>query len=323
MKNQKPFPNAEYQWVVDDGDCSVLRIRDMTGDGMMTFYKILPGVSVIYNDFHMSSCESGFEPDCDLLCIDHCSEGRIEQEVQKGVFTYFEAGDLKIDRRTDHTGRMEMPTGHFHGISIVFDLKEAVRSLPTAMQGFPVDLYALRQKYCAASHPYVISGEASIAHIFSELYSIPLKIRTYYLRVKIFELLLFLDALEIDLKNRGERPYFYKTQVEKIKAMHKLMTENPGERLTLEHLSDRFDIPLTTMKNCFKSVYGNSIFAYMRIYRMNYAANLLRTKKELSVAEIAGMVGYDSPGKFSTAFKDVLGSSPLEYRKHSVHLGKI
>ncbi len=322
MKQEKitgPFPNAKNQAVVEDGSCCVARISDATGDGMMTFYKVLPGISVIYNDFHMSYCESGFQPDCDMLCIDHCREGRIEQEVEKGAYTYFEAGDLKVDRRINHMGHIEMPTKHYHGISIAFDMKKAVKSLPEAMPGFPVDLYSIQQKYCDDKHPFVIPAEPSIEHIFSELYTIPVKIRKYYLRVKIFELLLFLDALELSPDNKKERPYFYKTQVEKIKAIHKFMKKNISEHYTLDILAKRFDIPLTTMKSCFKSVYGNSVFAYMRIYRMNYAANLLREQKDLSIAQIAGMVGYDSPGKFSSAFREVIGNTPLAYRKLPVH----
>ena len=72
---------------------------------------------------------------------------------------------------------------------------------------------------------------------------------------------------------------------------------------------------LTPMKNCFKSVYGSPIFTYMRNYRMNYAASLLRSDKTLKVAEIAGLVGYDSPSKFASAFHQTMGKTPLEYRK--------
>jgi AraC-type DNA-binding domain-containing proteins len=72
------------------------------------------------------------------------------------------------------------------------------------------------------------------------------------------------------------------------------------------------------MKTCFKGVYGTSIFAYMRAYRMNRAAVLLRTGRQESVAEVAGRVGYDSPSKFAVAFKEVMGKSPLEYRNSFV-----
>lgn len=317
MKTQETSPT--YQTVFADEDSRILRISDATGEGLMTFYQVMPGVSVIFSDFHMSSFVSDFKPNYDMLCIDHCREGRIEHEVGKGAYTYFQAGDLKIDNRVHHVGRVEMPTKHFHGVSIVFDLKVAPESLRTCMAGFPVDLYALQKKFCDDAHPFVIPGEASIAHIFSEFYAVPMQIREYYLKVKVLELLLFLDALELSTKNRDARPYFYKTQVEKIKAIHQLLTSNLSEHYTLESLSKRFDIPLTAMKSCFKSVYGDSVFSYMRGFRMHHAAHLLREQRDMSIAEIAGIVGYDSPGKFSTAFKSIMGTTPLAYRKSPVH----
>lgn len=47
---------------------------------------------------------------------------------------------------------------------------------------------------------------------------------------------------------------------------------------------------------------------------MNQAAVLLKTNRNMSVAEIAGRVGYDSPSKFAIAFRKLMGMSPVEYR---------
>ena len=142
----------------------------------------------------------------------------------------------------------------------------------------------------------------------------PVKIKKDYFKIKVLELLLYLDALELS-GHTEERPYFYKGQVEKIKAIQALLTQDLTKNYTLEELSTRFDIALTPMKNCFKSVYGSPIFTYMRNYRMNYAASLLKSDKSLKVAEIAGLVGYDSPSKFASAFHQTMGKTPLEYRK--------
>ena len=68
-----------------------MRLSDSSGEGMMTLYHVFPGVFLMYNDFHMKECISGFQTDMDLLCIDHCREGRIEQEVGQNAFSYLEA----------------------------------------------------------------------------------------------------------------------------------------------------------------------------------------------------------------------------------------
>lgn len=303
--------------VVEDEERAVYQMKDQTGEGVMICYTVFPGASLIYNDFHLQNCDSQFKTSTDMFCIDHCREGRIEQDMGNGAYTYLEAGDLKIDNRRRHDAHFEFPLSHYHGITIALFMEQAVKTLSAELNGFSIDLYALQKKYLLGKDLYMVRGQGAIEHIFSELYTVPDRIRKPYFRIKVLELLLFLEALELPA-DRGERPYFYKTQVEKIKAIQALMTADIQKHYTLEELSGRFDVPLTSMKTCFKGVYGTSIFAYMRTYRMNRAAALLRTSRQDSVAEIAGHVGYDSPSKFAVAFKEVMGKSPLEYRKSFV-----
>lgn len=111
-----------------------------------------------------------------------------------------------------------------------------------------------------------------------------------------------------------ERPYFYKTQVEKVKAIMAFMTEEPERHFTMEELSEKFDISTSALKQCFKGVYGTAIYTYMRNYRMDLAASLL-TQTDEPITVIAGKVGYTNTSKFSEAFKKVKGKTPLEYRK--------
>ena len=115
--------------------------------------------------------------------------------------------------------------------------------------------------------------------------------------------------------SKEDRPYFYKGQVEKIKAIHDLITANLQEHYTMDELAERFQISLTGMKTCFKEIFGDSMYSYLRRYRMNVAATMLRQDSQKGIAEIAGAVGYESPSKFATAFRQVIGQTPMEYRK--------
>lgn len=293
--------------------CSVFQFRNETGEGTITLYDVFPGVMLAYNDFHMRYYDSQYVPGQDLFCIDHCREGRMECPANHDAYSYVEAGDLKLDRRLSHTGRFDLPLTHYHGAMISIDLSVACKSLPEEIKDFPVDLKALQQKFCSGIYPMVLHGEKSIEHIFSEIYAVPQKIKRTYFKIKILELLLYLDALELpDTPN--EKPYFYKTQVEKTKAIQAFLVQHMDENYTQEQLAIQFDIPLTAMKQCFKSIYGSTIASWLLQYRMNHAAVQLRKNKALSVAEIAGQVGYDSPSKFAMAFRKVMGMSPTEYR---------
>ncbi|MCM1497797.1 MAG: AraC family transcriptional regulator [Clostridium sp.] len=301
--------------LAESDGCSVYQFRNETGEGTITLYEVFPGVTLAYNDFHMQYYNSEFKPERDMFCIDHCREGRLEYPAAQNAFSYVEAGDLKLDRRLNHTGLFEMPLSHCHGAMVAFDMDIASKNLSLEVKDFPVDLWALQKKFCNDSYPMVIHGNPSVQHIFSELYAVPEKIKRPYFKIKILELLLYLEALELP-NNPFEKPYFYKTQVEKTKAIGEFITRHMDETFTQEALSEKFGLPLTSMKQCFKSVFGATIGNYLMEYRMNQAAVMLKTKRNMSVAEIAGCVGYDSPSKFAMAFRKLMGMSPVEYRNH-------
>ena len=94
--------------------------------------------------------------------------------------------------------------------------------------------------------------------------------------------------------------------MEKIRAIHEQITSNLQVRVTIEELSKQYDMPATSMKKCFREIYGDSIYSYQKRYRMNVAANLLMEDSKVEIQEIALKMGYENPGKFSSAFKSVM-----------------
>ncbi|MCT4543196.1 MAG: AraC family transcriptional regulator [Vallitalea sp.] len=303
---------SNIEVTVFDNDNMVCQMRSNDGNGIITSYSVLDGIQINYNDFHMSSFKSEFISNTCMFCVDHCKEGRIEQEIKPGVYRYIEAGDLRIDNRYNHNTDFFFPLSHYHGITIAFNLEKADKSIKNIFPDFPVSVTALSEKFCNDNKHYFIRSAPSIEHIFSELYNVPQEIKLYYYKIKILELLLFLSGLEIG-ESETIKAYFYKSQIEKVKSIHTLIISDIQKHYTLEQLSKEFNISLTGMKNCFKAIYGDSIFAYLRKYRIDRATMFLRTT-DLNIATIANEVGYNSPSKFAAAFKKEIGITPLEYR---------
>lgn len=302
--------------IISNDNCKVLKVQNESGEGIMTVYDVFPGVIVMYNDFHMSYCFSEFQAkDSNILCIDYCREGCMEHEMDENSYCFLETGDLNVDIRKFHAGKVRFPSNHFHGVSIGFYLPQAEEQMKKEIKDFSVNLHLLQEKFCNNQKPYVIRARDEIANIFAGLYQVPFKIRTDYFRIKIFELLLYLNALEFENEKR-EKIYFYKDQVEKIKCIQRFITNNLTKHYTIEELAKQFDISQSSLKNCFKTVYGSPIFCYMKNFRINTGAAMLKNYQEKSIAEVAGMVGYDSPSKFSSAFKKIIGVTPFEYRKY-------
>lgn len=70
--------------VIEGNHCAIYPFRNESGEGTITIYQVFPGVCLAYNDFHMRYYDSAFRPGQDLLCIDHCREGRLEYPVKGG-----------------------------------------------------------------------------------------------------------------------------------------------------------------------------------------------------------------------------------------------
>lgn len=300
---------------VETEACKVLRMRDESGDGLMTIYRVFDGVYLMYNDFHMAHCYSRFSSNERIFCVDHCREGRIEHRTEQDKRYYIEAGDMRVDRRVHHSGHVDFPVSHYHGITIGFFLDKAEAAIREAMPAISVDISALAQKFCSKDEVYILRQNSSIEHIFSELYNVPAKIRMDYFKIKVMELLVFLGALELS-DYKDERPYFYSGQIEKIKAAHKLMTEQLTENYTAETLAKEVELSVGVLKNGFKGVYGMPLYGYIRNYKMNVAASMLVTERKKRIADVAAEVGYDNPGKFAAAFKEIFGMTPMEYRNN-------
>lgn len=314
--------NQDILLLAQSEGCSVLQFRNESGDGTMTCYDIFPGVMLSFNDFHMAYFDSIYSPESEILAIDYCREGRMEYVALKNAYAYMEAGDIKIDRRLSHTGRFVFPANHFHGLTIIFELATACESLKEEIKDFPVNLMLLQEKYCEGLYPKRIPKMDITENILKEFYKVPKKIRIPYFKVKIMELLLCLEALELPTETQ-EHPYYYKTQVEKIKAIHSFLAEHIEKNYTQQELSSMFDMSLSGMKSCFKSVYGKSIGVWLTQYRMNQAAELLLRNRDMNVSEVSGLVGYDSSSKFAMTFRKIMGMSPKEYRDAIRSGGKI
>lgn len=291
---------------------TVLRVEGDGGFGEMRFIEVLPGVTVSFNDFRMERCVSSFSTDCDVLCIDWCREGRIEQPMPGGSYAYVSSGDLKVDDRACHTGEFVFPTRRYRGVTISFDLSFALASIAQALPGFAIDLFEVKRRFCREGRPFLLHASKQASHIASELYFAPVKVRKAYCQIKSLELLLFLDSIDPGA-HAGGTEYYPRSKVARVKKAHDLMVSNLSESITVEQAAKDAGMSLTAFKQCFKGVYGSSPAAYVRTVRMELAAKLLR-ETDRKVAEIGALVGYDSPSKFSVAFKESTGVTPSEYR---------
>lgn len=317
MKIITDFFNSEVQRAAGEEGLTIYKMANSTGEGIITRCEVLPGIELFYNNFHMRDGENQNKcPRSGVIEINHCRKGRFECMFNNRNCVYIGEGDLTLNRLTNTTIKTSFPMNHYQGISITLELETASNTLNRISKvfgGLGIDLYLIAGKLCSGETCFVLRGRREIEHIFSELYRISPQKMASFLKIKVLELLMFLNELKPEDCSTDKR-YFSRHQVETVKEVHNFLTENIRSSYTQEELAERFGISLTAMKNCFKGIYGCSIYTYITIYRMQAAAELL-TRTDESIADISGQVGYGNPSKFARVFKKEFHMQPSKYRK--------
>ena len=76
--------------VIQNENCAVLMLNDATGEGVMTVYRVMPGVMICFSDMHMEQCAS--------------------------------ENELRLDNRENHKGTTYYPLKHYHRVSIFMEV---------------------------------------------------------------------------------------------------------------------------------------------------------------------------------------------------------
>lgn len=288
--------------------------QDGEGCGEMRCCQVLPGIYLSYNRLDMRSCYQKMEFPEALLEINHCAEGCYEVTLESGQVCFLGEGDLCITapgQTPFHASRL--PLEHYRGISIVLDPAAAQQSLQQLFPDIELDLPQMQQYFFQWGPTFLIRARAEIDHIFAELYQVDPRILKTYLILKVVELLLFLS---LNCEEPQEYlPQFSQAVVAQTKAAHDFLLEAFLQKITVSELSSRFHLAETSLRECFKAIYGQPIASFLRAQRMRHGALLLRSAHERSIGEIARLCGYENQSKFSAAFQRATGKAPLAYRR--------
>ena len=100
--------------------------------------------------------------------------------------------------------------------------------------------------------------------------------------------------------------------VAKIKNAKEIVLEHMANPPSLEELAKVVGLNIKQLKIGFKEMYGMPVYTFLLNYKLDYAKQLLE-EEELSVNEIATLIGYSSSSHFIAAFKKKYGLSPKKY----------
>ena len=293
----------------DDGIRRVYRLSSEDGGASITINKVFQGIELIYYDMGLRIYSEDCEARGRILDINHCLEGRIEYRDREDYY-YLSSGDLAISSRKPQGCSHYYPLSHYRGITVRIDLEAAPKNLSSVLADVDAVPTAIYDKFCSERGFYILRDNKSIEHIFSELYDAPQELRRGYYKLKVLELMLFLSHAK---PAKISIPSSSLSKVKLAKDAGTYISEHMDVKVTIKELAMHFHVSETQLKNCFKSVYGMSVHAYIVEQKMRAAANDI-SLEDTPILEIAGKYGFDNGSKFAGAFSRVIGTTPNIYR---------
>jgi AraC-like DNA-binding protein len=107
---------------------------------------------------------------------------------------------------------------------------------------------------------------------------------------------------------------FFSGNTQRIDGVIKYIEENYHKEIILDKLASKAFLSPYHFIRVFKKYSGLSPMQYVNNYRVEKARYLL-ADKNLSLSEIAGMIGLKDVYYFSSVFRKIQGVSPGQYRK--------
>ncbi len=107
-----------------------------------------------------------------------------------------------------------------------------------------------------------------------------------------------------------------KDDIQHLKNVATYINSNYALNLTLDKLSKIACMGLTKLKKTFKDVYKCTITEYIQYRRMEESTQFL-TNTDMTIGQVANIVGYKSASRFAELFKKNFGIRPMEYRNFS------
>ena len=112
--------------------------------------------------------------------------------------------------------------------------------------------------------------------------------------------------------NRNESEQGIQDIVLKVKSF---VDEHYKDQISLNQLANRFNVGDSYLSHMFKEITGFNLMLYLASVRIQHAKELLENQ-DISITEVALMVGYDDYSYFSRVFKKIEGCSPRVYREN-------
>ena len=283
------------------------------GGGRIDRYELFDGVTVMRVSLQTHGFE-GTRRKRDGLEINFCASGRFESSFSSRDQAALTPGDLAVSTFDGtHGARSEsrFPLGHYEGVCIDVDCAAAARWMRKNAAPLATDFSALRENLLGGRWYVAMSAGPCCEHVFRELFENMPYFDRAYLQLKVLELFMLLGS--VPRVEPAEADYCSAEHLRLIRHLRDHLVSDRGSYVSLARLAEEHGISVSHLQKLFCQVYGAPVYHYIREYRLEQAAVEL-TRGEKRIVDVALDAGYDSPSKFSAAFKVRYRITPSDYR---------
>jgi AraC-like DNA-binding protein len=135
-----------------------------------------------------------------------------------------------------------------------------------------------------------------------------------FFEAKIIQLLL-LQLEQLCCDNCPIKCQIKNSDTIKMYQVRNIILSNLKDPFSLKELAHLVGTNEFTLKKGFKTIFGTTVFGFLNDIKMEKAQNLL-TKQELTITQVAELVGYKNATHFTTAFKKKYGILPSALKKN-------
>nr|WP_028562444.1 AraC family transcriptional regulator [Paenibacillus pinihumi] len=105
----------------------------------------------------------------------------------------------------------------------------------------------------------------------------------------------------------------YSASTSRFKTLIHYLDHHYMDKITVEQAARQVNLNPYHFCKTFKKLTGRTFIEYVNMRRINEAERLLR-ESDLTITEIAGLVGCDNPNYFTKLFKQYKGMTPRAFR---------
>ncbi len=278
-------------------------------------YKVADGIELVLFDMNPTEVNkmNNFKMNDRIIAIDYCITGQFECLFEDNSYLFLSDRDVSLYPVNKKKIRSQFYKNRYKGVGAYIDVDVAGDVLVDFFNDERLKLDRLYDYLNDADRNLVINKPERFEYIFKTILEADGSYLREFYHLNIMALLL----KSCELMNHDEEHisrYYSAINADKVQSVREYIHRHYAKRLTIDLLAERFDIPSATLRTLFKSRYKDTIYHYIKKTRVQRAKKLI-IKTPKKIIDIALDVGYENPGKFSAAFKDITGTTPLKYRR--------